>query len=294
MPRRCVKAIGLALACLAACQTAVGQGKKPATGDEDELYSIRCLSFTGPDHMQRARVAEKTLKAVQGLRADQVRVVSGDESSTLYYGTFRRTGEIGKDSYAPDPKREIELIRQLSTASRDSNGAERIDWPFKHATLEPLPTRGAGKPEWDLTGAKGYWAWHVAVFYNDGEFRQRKTAAEEYCKLLRQQGEEAYFHHGAVRSSVVIGLFPKAALQDVQRKNPLTGKVEFVNKIVDPKMQALAARYPDNLENGHRMFNIVRDPQTGQVKERNPSPSFAVKTPYAEQMGDAGGKPGRR
>ncbi len=46
-------------------------------------------------------------------------------------------------------------------------------------------------------------------------------------------------------------------------------------------------RFPYSLHNGHKVYEIVRDQRTGDVKERNPTPSFPVIMPRAQRRLDS-------
>lgn len=251
-----------------------------AVASEDDLFVIRCATFTDSDHATLAKRAGAMLGQVRELKANLVRVEHSQKSSTVYYGRYQRGTELfsRQERFRPDPMPDLRLIRELSLMSQDSFGREIPVWPFRGATIEPLRTASTNPSEWDLSNAKGFWTWQVAVFYNEGEFRERRAAAEEYCKELRGKGEEAYFHHGPVRSSVTIGLFPREALQVTEERHPLTGTKGVKARPVDPRMAELEKRYPMNLENGRPMYTIVRS-KDGSVQERLPNPSFAVRVP---------------
>ena len=92
-----------------------------------------------------------------------------------------------------------------------------------------------------------------------------------------------------MNSSVYIGAYPKEAVADVRREDPLTGRVQSVSRIVDPRMLDAQKRFPTSLENGHTMNEITRGAD-GTVKERIPTPSFPVIMPKAQRQIDEGEK----
>lgn len=251
-------------------------------GDEPEdLWAVRCIAFNGPDQARRAENAARQLKAVRGLRADRVQVRAVTGQTVVFYGRYVRAFEegTGKEKFEPDPQPDLTLIRDLSMPVKDSlTGREQIIWPFRLAALGPLPAKPSSHPEWQLVNAPGYWSLQVGVFYNTETMQQRRFAAEEYCRLLREEGEEAWFDHGPVNSSVCIGSFPREAIQSFTRKHPLTGVSEVSARIVDEKMLAVAKRFPHNTHNGSIFYEITADPATGG-KKRDPHPSFAVRIP---------------
>ncbi len=281
-PRGWPSALAVALSLLIAAAPALGQLFGPKKDKDEETWTIRCATATGPDQMQRAERLAAALKQVKGLKPELVQTFRTEEGTSVYYGKYRRVygSPTEVEQYKPDAKRDLELIRKLRLQDRDV-------WPFILATMDVLPTYQPGKPEWDLGKVDGYWSLHVAVFYNTETMSGRRTAAEEYCKILREQGEEAYFHHGPSNSSVYIGAFPKSAVQEVRSEDPLSGQVSTTLRIVDPRLAKAKEKFPHSLHNGHEMYEVIRDPRTQAVQQRLPTPSFLVKTPRARQLEQA-------
>jgi len=283
-----------ALACLIVLSAPVGgcnlSGDRTTlrpSGNDEDAWAIRCLTLRGPNRFRMATNYADALKKVAGLKPELVRAFHEAEQSAVYYGRYRRVydAQSDRESFQPNHLDDLDLIRHLSLNVPDPAVGTRTVWPFQLATMDTLPTGRGAHPEWELSNAPGYYSLQVAVFYNTGGMRRRKYAAEEYCKLLREQGEEAYYHHGSVNSSVCIGAFPEEAIQTLQQQNPLTGVIRVKAKIVDEGMLALQRRFPHNLHNGSIFYEITRDRKTGK-KYRDPHTSFAVKVPGAEQ--DAG------
>jgi hypothetical protein len=288
------------LACLAilvpllpGCETLGGANTVGATvTDDEDTWAIRCLSLEGPNRFKLARSYADALKKVTGLKPGLVHVFHEADRSDVYYGRYRRQYDPRTDteSFRPDHLRDLDLIRQLSMNIPDATAGTRTVWPFRLATMGTLPTGRGANPQWLLTNAPGYYSLQVGVFYNTGEMRRRKYAAEEYCRLLREQGEEAYYHHGLVNSSVCIGSFPEEAIQTFQTQDRLTGIIEVTAKIVDERLLALQKKYPYNLHNLHKFYDVVVDPATGR-KIRDPHGSFAVEIPRGQPDGSPFGQP---
>ncbi len=255
-------------------------GKTAGARSDEEVWAIRCITLTTPDRMQRAKSYADALKKAAGLKPELVQVLNDEDGSAVFYGRYQRAyGPAGEsERFTPDNLKDMEVIRSLRLA-----GAEV--WPFLLASMDVLPTYRSTHPEWNMAEAEGYWSLHVAVFYNTETMRSRRSAAEEYCALLRQAGEEAYYHHGPVNSSVYVGAYPKEAVTDVRREDPLTGRVQNVSRIVDPRLLDAQKRFPTSLENGHTMNEITRGAD-GTVKERIPTPSFVVIMPKAQRQID--------
>jgi hypothetical protein len=257
----------------AAPSAGAATGGKPTT--DEEIWAIRCITLQGPERFAQAEAYAAALKKVPGLKPALVQVISDDDGTALFYGHYKRVyGPTGPtDKFTPDHLRDMEAVRALRVQSADV-------WPFILASMDILPTYRSAHPEWDLNNADGYWSLHVAVFYNTDTMRSRRAAAEEYCAVLRQQGEPAYFHHGAANSSVYVGLYPFEAVVDVRQDEPLTGRVATSRRIVDPQMLAAQQRFPISLHNLHTMYDVFRDTQ-GNVRDRVPQPSFPVIVPRA-------------
>ena len=277
---------------LAGCETLSSATRMSGTGTDDEdIWAVQCLALEGPNRFTLARGYADALRNVTGLKPDLVRVFHEAEQSGVYYGRYRRRYDPRTDteSFRPDHLRDLDLIRRLSMNIRDSAAGSRTVWPFRLATMGTLPVGRGSHPEWLLTNAPGYYSLQVGVFYNTGEMRRRKYAAEEYCKLLREQGEEAYYDHGAVNSSVCIGAFPEEAIRTIPKQDPLTGIIQVTARIVDERMLALQRKHLFNLHNGSKFYEIIRDPRTGK-RIRDPHTSFAVEIPRdGQEAGLSGG-----
>jgi hypothetical protein len=257
-------------------------GMQPSAEDED-VWAIQCRTIHGPNRVQLARSYAEALRKVDGIKPDLVQVFHEADESTVYYGRYRRRYDArsGEESFRPNHLRDLDLIRRLSLSTPDATMGSRTVWPFRNATMDTLPTGRGRHPEWYLTRAPGYYSLQVAVFYNTEGMRRRKYAAEEYCRILREQGEEAYYHHGVVNSIVCVGAFPETAIQTYENVDSYTGIIHVKSKIVDEKLLALQRKYPFNLHNGYKFFETIHDPRTGK-KIRDPHTSFAVKVPKPE------------
>lgn len=277
---------------LAGCEMPAGtMTARPATANDEDIWAIRCLTLEGPNRFQLAGNYADALKKVAGLKPNLVQVLHESGQTAVYYGRYRRhySAKTDTESFRPDHLRDLDLIRHLSMNIRDPAVGSRTVWPFQLATMDTLPIGRGSHPEWLLSRAPGYYSLQVAVFYNTGEMRRRKYAAEEYCKLLREQGEEAYYDHGRVNSSVCIGAFPEEAIRTIPKQDPLTGIIQVTARIVDERMLALQRKHLFNLHNGSKFYEIIRDPRTGK-RIRDPHTSFAVEIPReGQEAGLSGG-----
>jgi hypothetical protein len=262
---------------LAGCATP-GKLGAPASNNDEEVWSIRCLTLHETNRFERATAYADALQRVKGLRPELVQVLTDEDGTAVFYGRYQREygPEGATEHFKPDQLQDLRTIRELSVRTGGGDA-----WPFYLAELDVLPTYRSAHPEWNLAQAEGYWSLHVAVFYNTEQFRSRRSAAEEYCALLREKGEEAYFHHGTVNSSVYVGLYPEGAVAEVRREDPLAGRMTTTLKMVDPRLAAAQERFPTSVQNGHTIYEVTRD-HGGQVTQRTPARSFPVVIPKAK------------
>lgn len=248
---------------------------------DENVWAIRALVVRGPQRQQTVARYADALRNVPDLNPKLVNVFDEGGEATLYYGEFRREYDFasGREQFQPDPSASLSLIRQLSFNTNDA-GRQRTVWPFQFATLGALPVGGTTtNPNWNLAAAKGFYSLQVAVFYNTDDMKQRRYAAEEYCSVLRERGEEAYYYHGPVNSIVTIGAFPESAVQLTQETNEFTGVTTFEPVMVGP-LRDLQKRFPNHLHNGHIMNDVGYSEETGE-RLKIPHVSFAVEIPRA-------------
>ena len=251
-----------------------------APDSDEDSWAVLCLRLHGSNRFKLADSYANALKQVDGLKPGLVQVYHEEGQTGIYYGRYQRRfdAKTGQESFRPDHLKDIDLIRHLSMTILDPGVGTRVVWPFQLATMGTLPGGRGSHPAWRLRKASGYYSLQVAVFYNSGEMRRRKFAAEEYCKLLREQGEQAYYHHGHINSSVCIGAFPEEAIQTRQKRDPLTGIIVVEELIVDERLLALQKKHPHNLHNGAVFYELLQDPKTGRMI-REAHTSFAVEIP---------------
>jgi len=210
------------------------------SGPSGERWTIECLVDRGPGHTTTIDRLAELLRNTRGIRPDRVRVVHEEDVSTLYYGSYVRKEdpETGQRSFSQEMNRDIQLLRQLAIdpTHRPFAAARRV--------LETAPDQGP--EDWDLRRAKGTYSLQIAVFYNQGAFHGRKKAAVDYCQQWREKGYEAYYFHGATRSSTTVGTFPATAVEDNG------GILRY-----GPAVRTLQGKEPEfdwNLENGHKIY----------------------------------------
>lgn len=219
-----------------------------------ERWTIRCARLQTPAHRESADRLAQELGKVQGLRPRSVRVVSDATGSTIYYGEYTKVPSGDGSLVFPDEYQDdIELIRRLAYGRQT---------PFFYAEPELLSEQapGAVAAEGDVSNAKGTHGLQIAVFYNTPTFDERKQSAEQYVKLLREQGYAAYYYHEAVKSFVFVGDFNASDLMRDPRDRS--------RYVFGPRVQQLIARNPEEfkyfMENGHHV--IYRDAGGGEVK----------------------------
>lgn len=185
-----------------------GSGGGGAFGSkEGEPWTIRCAELQGPNSQTAADSVANSLRQTSGIKADAVRVEHTGDSSAVFYGTYYRTMDRKTKRLAvtKEMDRDMRLIKQLGVPGKGHY--------FNQAKFVPLPTPDVGNPEWALERANGVYSLRVAVFFNEPGFYERKDAAAEYVKALREKGHPAFYRHGLINSEVFVGEFGDNAIE---------------------------------------------------------------------------------
>jgi len=241
-----------------------GGGLLDVGGNGSEKWTIHCLHTEGPEHQMQANLLADQLRKIQDLRPDKVRVTSNSSGSTIYYGQYVKvpSPETGRLIFPP------EYLKDLAAIQRTTYRGMQVFRYAKPELMERGPTT-PGMEQWDVANAKGRYTLQIAVFYNTPTFSERKEAAEQYVKLLRQDGFAAYFRHEPARSFVFVGDFDDSDIikgPDGPKAGP---RVEQLIKQREEEF-----RY--TLENGYRVRRKTPD---GQMIV---PPSMLTPTPYRE------------
>ena len=217
-------------------------------GGSGENWTLRCLHTEGPDHLVQANLLADQLRKVEGLKASKVRTVNTSSGSTIYYGQYVKVAsrETGRLVFPPDYLRDLALIQRTAY-----NGVQ----VFRYAKPELLETVAAtGLEQWDVSNAKSKYTLQVGVFYNTPTFQERKQAAEQYVKLLRQDGFAAYFRHEPARSFVFVGDFDDSDVLKTDAGYQFGPRVEQLIKQREEEFRYM-------LENGYRIRKKTPDGQ---------------------------------
>lgn len=200
--------------------TAPAARSTPKSSGRGPAWTILALEFEGSTSSRDAQRFADTLKSTPGVRADDVFIREEGSTARLYYGSYAWP-EAKKGGRTPMPaalRNDLAMLKQLG----DPAGGRY----FLRAMPVRLPTANVGNPDWALTNANGLYTLQVGVFEPAGDFTEYKEAAAEFCKLLREQGHEAYYHHTDAASMVTVGSFGREALiQPADRKAAGPGAV---------------------------------------------------------------------
>ncbi len=202
-------------------QLATGR-RRPAQG-----YTVRLATLEGMDRHQQARVLVERTRAETELRGLWVSDIDG--KAVLQMGRYQDASGID--------------ARFALRQARDARiGGEPL---FKDATMAPVGGASAGADAtvdpWDLQQFAGYYSLQIGFY--DADFTSgRRQAAEQAVKVLREEGEEAYFYHGPHRSLICIGLFTDEDFQTVEGV-----------QVYGDHVRHLQTKYPRNLGNGRTL-----------------------------------------
>ena len=105
-------------------------------------------------------------------------------------------------------------------------------------------------------------------YYDEASGADFRAAAEKAAAVLREEGEQAFYYHGATMSLVTVGLFDESDI--VQTTQTLPDGQVVIGQTYSERVQRLRERYPYNLGNGMTLM----DRATGSEQ-----PSFLVPVP---------------
>jgi hypothetical protein len=175
-----------------------------------EPWTILVADVSGPQRRDATESAAAALRRTRGIRPADVRVEHGQESSRILYGRYYRQTlpDSLRKSVPPQMQHDLALVKDLA-------GQDGVLF-FPGAEMMPLATAHVGPEDWDLAQANGTYTLQVAAFYDTGDFNDRKGAAVEYARQLREKGYEAYYYHGGPKdtiSIVTVGTFGPSAVR---------------------------------------------------------------------------------
>jgi hypothetical protein len=130
-------------------------------------------------------------------------VIHTENESSIYYGYYRSLD-------IPAEKKRAEADRAKLAALSDAHGNP----VFRGSILVPIMTADPEAPrEWNLlnTPQDMYWTIEIATFAGVPE---RKAAAVQAVRELREKGVQAYYYHGPTASSVCVGAWKRSAVAE--------------------------------------------------------------------------------
>jgi hypothetical protein len=188
-------------------------------------WSIFLLSFSGEGATSRASTYAQVLQTDWGL--EDVYVEPRDTGAAVLYGRYTELDST-------EAQKDLARVRSLGAGKRKL---------FASAFLLFKQDGGLGRyPDIALVSARKefgngtLFTLQIGVYESQNRAESRR-AAEDAALTLRQQGEQAYYHHGPSRSMVTVGVF---SLRDY---DPQTGNTS-------DRLIKIRERFPNNLFNG--------------------------------------------
>lgn len=235
-------------------------GQKPA-------YTILCLEACDPQHAHNAELLANLLREVPGLDAHAVRVQHEPDVSRIYYGQYRQRVDRASGAAMPEAAAQNmrERIRQLSL------GGEAA-YPFLMARVVPIPHQSTVPQQWELSHCPGTYTLQIGVFYDTPPgFTQRREAAEQAVRILRDKGYPAWFHHGDARSTIFVGSFDASVVMVGQ-----DGRQGYSQAVLD--LQQAEQDFQYNTHNGRVVYHNL-------AGRKVPQHSFLIRVPSGEDAG---------
>lgn len=220
-----------------------GQRSTGVAGQTGQIWAISLKHFTGPDRLADAEIWQQSLKD----KARKIEFWINDRNGTasLYAGKFTDPG-------SEQAQKALDKVRSIQ------QGAVQ---PF--ATVSLVPVVGATPTYSDPYNLRAYPnMYSLQIGYYDAQFSgDRKKAAEQAVKTLRQDDVEAYYYHGPHRSLITVGVFAY--------EEAFTPQVDRLAKqaTVDAysaEIRKLQEKFPYNLGNGVTLIEKRGDEVVGE------------------------------
>jgi len=223
-------------------------------------WAIALGRVEGEQH--RAEAERKRAQLIQATGMKDVWVQDELNRSALYFGQY----ESPQDEQA---QRDMARWQQLMSSGR-------IKLPVLMLTPVSNVRSGSDVAQFDLRNAASLGQYTLQIGFYDESIEQDprykgtsfRTLAEDAAEALREDGKEAFFYHGPVRSMITVGIFHD---EDAQVKLDRSGAPTY-----GPKVEALRKEFPFNAGNGLTMRETL---PTGQKRDQ---PSFLVRIPGAK------------
>lgn len=224
----------------AANDTGDRRNAQPGTGG----WAILLADLKGDDRYYRAQQANAQL---HGHNLPQLWSEDNGTNLKLYSGRFENPN---------DPEAQLSL-RAVTSVELDG------DRPFKHAAFVPLKQDVNFQFDpLDLRQYTGYYTLEVAIFTPEYA-GDRKAAAVQLTRELREQSVDAYFYHGPNNSSVCLGLFYESDFV-----------VEGITAVPGPRMTDFQKQHPEYEINGVDANDLPPPPEGALPR---PNRSYFVK-----------------
>lgn len=221
------------------------RAQRPTRTPEHTGWTIYLTEFSGQDSERQARQFVRQMESQTGIEGLWTHTVG--QRTLVYRGRY------------PDPRidralQELGEIRQLTLDDQTR---------FPHSRLIPIDSNPRfATSEFDLRNHMGKYSLQIGFY--DEEAKDFEKAAEDAVKALREDGVEAFFHHGTRMSIVTVGLFTQADF--AFRDQPGGGRILAYG----PRIIELQKEFPHNLGNGRTVVVTTRSGRT------NTLPSFIV------------------
>ena len=222
-------------------------GCPPLAEEGDPNYTIRLAAVAGPTHVDIVRDMKQDVEA--RTEWDDLFVVHEDGISYLYKGEYVSVNGAKWDL------RKVHRFKIEKTK------------PFATAMTVALPSTLVGPPEYDLTRAGGAYTLAVAKFYDVPEegYIGRQRFAIDYCKILREEGYEAYYYHSGVNSYVTVGSFPESAYR--MKVSPTGAPTKEI--YYDPEIVKLMEEFFELYAvNGREEYQVITTRRGGTTQKR--------------------------
>ena len=206
-------------------------------------WGVLLTQYRGRDSQAQARQLIQHLRREAGVT--DAWAINAPNATSVYRGRFA-------DPSTEAAHRTLTETRRIELDGERPFADARLTSPHLGGVTGGDGGGGGGGDPIDLAQYPNYYSLQVG-FFDDHHGSDRRRAAEQWARELRDEEHQAYYYHGPTRSMVTIGLFRYeqafTAVDDPRRQADQARVDAYSGRV-----RQLQQEFPHTLANGHPLY----------------------------------------